>query len=139
MLTDIGCVRQDAKKGPRSTMASDRRWFFQVTAELQRMPIDSSASISMRTECDFVDSTLLPFRFLFCISAECSSFFFFFEIVVGLATNCPVKEKFGHEKVGFNWTRKRWACTSLSNTFVSWKLNLQTEACSSSGRSMNII
>ena len=36
VLTDIMFVRQDAKKkGPRSTMA----------AELQRMPIDNSASI----------------------------------------------------------------------------------------------
>ena len=37
-------VRQDTRKGPRSTMASDRRWFCQVTAELQRMPINNSAS-----------------------------------------------------------------------------------------------
>ena len=33
------------KKKPRYTMALDRRWLFQVTAELQRMPIDNSASI----------------------------------------------------------------------------------------------
>ena len=44
-LTDIVFVRQDARKGPRSTMALYRRCFFQVTAELQRMPIDTSASI----------------------------------------------------------------------------------------------
>ena len=35
-LTDIVFVRRDAKRGPRSTMALDRRWFFQVTAELQK-------------------------------------------------------------------------------------------------------
>ena len=44
-FTDIVFVRQDAKKGPRSTMVMDRRWFFHVTAELQTMPIDNSASI----------------------------------------------------------------------------------------------
>ena len=45
-LTDIIFVRQDAKKkGPRSKIALDRRWFFQVAEELQRMPIDNSASI----------------------------------------------------------------------------------------------
>ena len=45
VLTDFVFVRQDAKKGPRFTMALDRRWFFQVTAELQKTPIDNSASI----------------------------------------------------------------------------------------------
>ena len=30
ILTDIVFVRQDAKKGPRSTMALDRRWFVRV-------------------------------------------------------------------------------------------------------------
>ena len=64
-LTDVVFVRQDAKTVPRSTVALDRRWFFQVTAELQRMPIDSSASV-------FVYSTLLYFR-VFFISAECPS------------------------------------------------------------------
>ena len=45
VLTDFVFVRQDAKKGPRFTMALDRRWFFQGTAELQKTPIYNSASI----------------------------------------------------------------------------------------------
>ena len=51
-LTDIVFVRQDEKKGPRSTMALDRGWFFQVTAEVQRMSIDNSAF-------EFADSAFL--------------------------------------------------------------------------------
>ena len=48
--------------------------------------------------------------FFFCISAKCPSRFAKF--VAGLATKCPVRENFGHEKGGFNWTKKRWGRTS---------------------------
>ena len=45
ILMDIVFCGTGRKKGHLSTMALDRRWFFQVTAELQRLPIDNSASI----------------------------------------------------------------------------------------------
>ena len=90
----------------RITMALDRRWFFQVTAELQRMPIDKSAGIWVRRWCFFVYSTLLYFRvFIFCISAECPSrFFFFFEICGRIGNEMPSKRKFWSRKGGLGRT-----------------------------------
>ena len=70
-------------------MALDRRWFFQVTAELQRMLIDNSASIRIRRWCVFVYSTLLYFRVLFAFRPS-GALFFFEKFVAGLATkNAP--------------------------------------------------
>ena len=58
-LNNVGghrfCATTRKKKGPRSTMALDRRWFFQVTAELQRMPSNNCAFVAHSTagEHDF--------------------------------------------------------------------------------------
>ena len=136
-LTDIVLVRQEAKKGPRSTMALDRRWFFQVTAELQKMPIETIQPAFEYADSAFVFiySSLLYFLFLFCISAECSSrfffFFFFSKFVAGLATKCPVKEKCCSRKGWFNWTIKKDAdAHPYSTTFRSQNsLNRPTTCC----------
>ena len=88
------------KKEPRSTMALDRRWFFQVTTELQRMSI---ASIWYADSALFCLDNTVVFSCFFCISADCPSRFLA-KCVAGLATNCTVKEFFWSRKGGFNWT-----------------------------------
>ena len=102
---DIVFVRQEQKKEPRSTMALDRQWFFQVTLELQGMPIDNSASIL---------STQLARLFLrhsgifvfFAVRTTSPLFLFFF---AGLATKCPVKEKCWSRKGGEEgWRRHEY-------------------------------
>ena len=106
ILTDIVFVRQDAKKdrAPRWRSIVDG-FSFQVTAELQKMPIDNSASIGIRRWCVCVDSTLLYLRFFFFHFVMCFFFgrihlvVFFVKCVAGLATNLPVKEKFVTKKV----------------------------------------
>ena len=115
-MTHIVFLRQDAKKGPRPTTALDRRWFFQVTAELQRMPIDNSASI-LNTQIVrflFIQHCCI-FVFFFCISAECSCHFLKF--VAGLATKCAVKEK---SKRWVQLDKKRWGRTSLTTVVQSF-------------------
>ena len=48
----------------------------------------------------------------FCISAECPSRFFL-KFVAGLATKCPVKEKFWSQKKWVQLDKKRWGRASL--------------------------
>ena len=98
ILTDIVFVRQDAEKELRSTMALDCRWFFQVTGELQRMPVDSSASI--------------VFSCFFFISAECPSRFFC-EICGRIGNEVPRKRAILVAKRWVQLDKKRWGRTSL--------------------------
>ena len=115
MLTDIVFVRQDAKKGPRSTMALDRQWFFSSDP-----PSFKGCQSTTQSAYKYADSAFLFVQHC-CIS---SAFFrafrpnapliFSVKCAAGLATKCPVKRNMLVTKGGFSWTKQRWGRTSLS-------------------------
>ena len=84
--------------------------FFQVTAGLQRMQNDKSASISIRRWCVFFFNTVV---FSCCLAFRPNAFFFFAKFVAGLATKCAVKENFWSREGRVQLDKKRWGRTSL--------------------------
>ena len=98
--TDIVFVRQDAKKGPRSTMVLDRWWLFQVTAELQRMPSDKSASVGIRRLCVFGLFNTVVFSFFF--------FLHFGRMPLPFVCEKCGRVGNGMRREGKMWSRKRW-------------------------------
>ena len=69
-------------------MAFDRRWFFQVTAELRRMPIDNTGQDLTTQMVRFCLFNTVVFSWLFFLhfGRMLFSFFFFFaKFVAGLA------------------------------------------------------
>ena len=112
-LTDIALVRQDAKKGPRSTMALDRRCFF-----FKSHQSFEGCHLTIHPEFEYADcaflfySTPLYFRFFFWHFGR-MPLSLFAKLVAGLATKCPVKEHFWVTKRWVHLDKKRWRHTSL--------------------------
>ena len=109
MLTDIVFVRQETKRNraPRWRWIVDGFFFSLVTAELQRMPTDNSASIKNTQTVRFCSFNTVVFSFLFAFRARASLVFFFFFLRIlwqGWQRNAPVKD-FLSRKGRFNWTK----------------------------------
>ena len=81
-------------------MALDRRWFFQVTAERQRIPIDNSASILNTQIVRFCLFNTVVFSCFFLYFGRIPRSFVFVRFVVGLARKMRGTKKVGHENVG---------------------------------------
>ena len=77
IVTDIVFVRQDVKNRPRSTMALDRRWFFQVTADLNRLQLTNQQAFEHAGSAFLFFNTVV-FRVFFLHFCRMPLSFFFF-------------------------------------------------------------
>ena len=93
-------------------------WSCQKKKKLQRMAIDSPASVWIRRWCVFVCSTLLYFRvFFFCMSAHAPfRFFFFAKFVAGFGNEMPRKRKNSVTKWWGQLEKKRWGRRKVNFT-----------------------
>ena len=115
-------VRKDAKRdrAPRWRWIVDV-FFFQVTAEPQRMPIDIQPAF------DYTDSACLFAQNMYIFRDDVFAFrpnalFVFVKFVAGLATKCLVKEKFWSRKGGFYWKK-------TTGTHIPSRLRVQQGNC----------